>query len=267
MGAGILDQIVITKRKEVDALLPEERALRAAVDQAPPARDFRAALRRAGEVAVMAEVKRRSPGAGPIRPDLVPADLARSYEAHGASAVSVLTDTRYFGGSMRDLEVVRAEVGIPVFRKDFVLHPVQLLESRAAGADGCLLIARILSDAALSELHAAASGLGLSPLVEVHDRGDLARALAAGADLVGVNNRNLQTFETSLDVTLELLSLVPPDVTVISESGIRSSAEVDGLGRAGVDGILVGESLLRAADPGQALTELVGRVRVPRGDE
>ncbi|MFH1763998.1 MAG: indole-3-glycerol-phosphate synthase, partial [Gemmatimonadota bacterium] len=152
------------------------------------------------------------------------------------------------------------------FRKDFVLHRVQLLEARSAGADGVLLIARILSDQALSSLHEAALTLGLTPMVEVHSLGEVERALQAGASLIGVNNRNLQTFKTSLDVTLELLSAIPTDVAVISESGIWTSSDVDRLGAAGVHGILVGESLLRAPDPERAAAELVGRPRVARWD-
>jgi indole-3-glycerol phosphate synthase len=267
MGTGILDQIVQTKEREVRALLSQEGALRLAAEEAAPPRDFPAALRRGGQVAVMAEVKRRSPGAGPIRPDLDPAALASAYQAHGAAAVSVLTDSEYFGGSLQDLKVVRAAVEIPLFRKDFIVHPVQLLEARAAGADGCLLIARILSDRDLRSLHEQALGMGLAPLVEVHDGEDLERALAVGTRLLGVNNRNLQTFQTSLDVTLALMPGIPPGVTVVSESGIRGPGDVDRLGSAGVHGVLVGESLLRAPDPGNALSELVGRPRVTGGNE
>jgi indole-3-glycerol phosphate synthase len=267
MGAGILDLIVETKKKEVQRLLPQQEALEARAEEAPDAKDFSGALRRGGEVAVVAEVKRRSPGAGPIRPDLVPGDLAQGYEAHGAAAVSVLTDSEYFGGSLVDLEDVRRAVGIPIFRKDFILHWVQLLEARASGADGCLLIARILSDETLASLHGEALRLGMDPLVEVHDRNDLDRALGVGSRLLGVNNRNLQTFQTSLDVTLQLLEFIPSQVTVVSESGIHTPAEVDRLGRAGVHGVLVGESLLRADDPGRATAELVGRPRVARGDD
>jgi indole-3-glycerol phosphate synthase len=188
-----------------------------------------------------------------------------AYQEAGAAAVSVLTDTSYFGGSLEDLAGVREAVDVPVFRKDFVLHEVQLLEARSAGADGVLLIARILTDAELSALHQAALGLGLTPLVEVHGSVEADRALTAGARIVGINNRNLQTFTTSLEVTLGLLSLLPPDVTVVSESGIRTPQEVDRLGAAGVQAILVGESLLRAHDPGAAAGELVGRGRVARG--
>jgi indole-3-glycerol phosphate synthase len=215
-------------------------------------------------VALMAEVKRRSPGAGPIRPHLIPAELARGYERAGAAAISVLTDSEYFGGSLDDLREVRHAVDLPVFRKDFVLHRVQLLEARSAGADGVLLIARILSDDLLSSLHEEALSLGLTPMVEVHDLKEVEKALQAGSRLIGVNNRNLQTFTTSLEVTLDLLSAIPTDVAVVSESGIRTPGEVDRLGAAGVQGILVGETLLRATDPEKAASELAGRTRVAR---
>ena len=265
-GSGILDRIVQTKMTEVEALLPREAALREGAGYAPVPRDLARAIRRGPQVALMAEVKRRSPGAGPIRPHLVPAELARGYERAGAAAISVLTDSEFFGGSLDDLREVRSAVDLPVFRKDFVLHRVQLLEARSAGADGVLLIARILSDHALSSLHEEALSLGLTPLVEVHGLTDVERALKAGSRLIGVNNRNLRTFETSLDVTLDLLSAIPTDVAVVSESGIRTPAEVDRLGAAGVHGILVGESLLRAADPERAACELAGRPRVARWD-
>ena len=264
MAGGILDRIVGTKRAEVSALLPAEEEISRRLEFAPPPRDLTGALRREGEVAVMAEVKRRSPGAGPIRPELDPGELARRYEQAGATAVSVLTDGEYFGGSLDDLRAVRQAVSIPVFRKEFIIHRVQLLEARAAGADGTLLIARILSGQELRALHREALGLGLTPLVEVHDGEELERALGVGASLIGVNNRNLQNFTTSLDVTLELLSRIPAGVTVVSESGIRTPEEVDRLGAAGVHGILVGESFLRAPDPGIAAAALTGRKRTER---
>ncbi|MBT8396874.1 MAG: indole-3-glycerol phosphate synthase TrpC [Gemmatimonadetes bacterium] len=263
----MLDRIVQTKKTEVATLLPREAQLLRGLDDAPPPRDFRGALDRPGEVRLIAEVKRRSPGAGPIRPDLVPSDLALSYEGAGAAAVSVLTDRDYFGGSLSDLREVRAAVSLPVLRKDFILHPIQLVEARAAGADGVLLIARILSDAALMSLHSDALSLGLTPLVEVHGPSEMERALVAGTRLLGVNNRNLQTFSTSLEVTLGLLPSIPRDVTVVSESGIRTPEEVETLGTAGVHGILVGETLLRARDPGAAAAELAGRPRVARSGD
>jgi indole-3-glycerol phosphate synthase len=264
MADGILDRIVGTKKAEVAALLPLEGEIMRRLENAPPPKDLTKAFRREGEVAVMAEVKRRSPGAGPIRPKLDPTDLAIAYERAGAAAVSVLTDHDFFGGSLDDLQAVRQVVSIPVFRKEFVIHRVQLLETRAAGADGTLLIARILTDRELGALQGEARELGLTPLVEVHDEEELDRALGAGADLIGINNRNLQTFKTSLDVTLELLSRIPMGVTVVSESGIRTPDEVDRLGAAGVHGILVGETFLRAPHPGTAAAALIGRKRTER---
>jgi indole-3-glycerol phosphate synthase len=261
MAGGILDRIVETKRQEVQALLHEEGELRKRVLDAPPPRDLLRALRGGGEVRVMAEVKRRSPGAGLIRPDLDPVELAGMYAAAGAAAISVLTDGEYFGGSLADLESVREAVSVPVLRKEFILHPVQLLQARAAGADGTLLIARILDDQKLRALQKDARELGLTPLVEVHDGEELERALAAEATLIGINNRNLQTFTTSLEVTLELIPRIPSEVTVVSESGIRTPEEVDRLGAAGVHGVLVGEAFLRAPHPGAAAGTLVGRKR------
>ncbi len=264
--AGILDRIVQTKHREIDALLAREDELSSLASEAPPARDLAGALRGVDAVAVMAEVKRRSPGAGSIRPDLDPAEVAATYGAAGVAAVSVLTDAEYFGGSLADLRAARSSVSVPVFRKDFIIHPLQLVEARASGADGTLLIARILSDEALGMLAGEARALGLSVLVEVHDGEELERALGAGASLIGINNRNLQTFETSLDVTLELLPRVPPEVTVVSESGIRTPEDVDRLGAAGVHGILVGESILRAPAPGVAAAVLTGRRRTHRSE-
>lgn len=264
MADDILRRIVDTKKEEVQGLRTRERELRARLRDAPPPRDLTEAFLREGGVAVMAEIKRRSPGAGEIRPGLDPAALGRSYQEAGASAISVLTDGTYFGGGLGDLIRVREAVGIPVFRKEFVVHPLQLLEARAAGADGTLLIARILSRDELQDLHDQAVDLGLAPLVEVHRREEVEAAMAVGARLVGINNRNLRTFRTSLEVTLELLPLLPPEAVIVSESGIRTPRDVDRLGSAGVHGVLVGESLLRAPDPGEALEALVGRNRTPR---
>ncbi|MFC1660587.1 indole-3-glycerol phosphate synthase TrpC [Gemmatimonadota bacterium] len=261
---GILERIVRTKRKEIEGLRLQRKALESSLARAPAPKDLVGALRGGGEVAVMAEVKRRSPGAGAIRPDLDPALLAAEYESSGAAAVSVLTDAQYFGGGREDLEAVRPVLSCPLFRKDFILDEIQLLEARAYGADGTLLIVSLLPDGELRTLLAQAEGLGLAPLVEVHDETELDRALEAGSRFIGINNRNLRDFRTSLDVTLELVGRIPPDVTLVSESGIRTPAEVDRLGAAGINAVLVGESLLRAPDPGRATAELVGRPRVPR---
>lgn len=263
----ILERIVETKRKEVLALgrrLPE---LRVAAESAEPARDFAAALRVPGSVAVIAEVKRRSPGAGPIRPDLDAVDLARSYQAGGAAALSVLTDRDYFGGSIEELAAVRRSVEIPVLRKDFVIDDAQVYEARAAGADAVLLIVRILDDAALGRLLELASELGMAALIEAHDADEVERGLAVGARVLGVNNRNLRTFRTDLAMTLGLLDRVPAEVVLVSESGIHTPDDVLLLGRGGVDAVLVGESLLRQDRPGDGVAALAGQPRASRGRE
>jgi indole-3-glycerol phosphate synthase len=261
----ILRRIVETKKDEVERLLAgREDALRKDAAEAPPARDFGRALRRDGEVAVIAEVKRRSPGAGEIRPGLVPAEVAGAYQEAGASAVSVLTDADYFGGGLDDLRAVRAAVSLPALRKDFTIDVRQLWEARAAGADAVLLIVRILDDPTLAALHREAVALGMSALVEVHDGDEMERALGAGATVIGINNRDLGTFRTRLDVTFDLLPAVPASVLVVSESGIRNGTDVARLGEGGVDAVLVGESLLRAEEPGAAAAALTGHPRASR---
>jgi indole-3-glycerol phosphate synthase len=259
---GILTDIVRTKRAELDELRTRSAALEAAAARAGPVRDFAGALAGHAHVALIAECKRRSPGAGPIRPGLDPEGLTRGYARAGASALSVLTDREYFAGSTRDLEAARAATGLPVLRKDFTIDPLHVVEARASGADAVLLIVRILTDAALAELHAMARGLGMSVLVEVHDKPELERALALGDGVVlGINNRDLANFRTDLTTTLDLLDSVPDGVLVVSESGIRSAADVERLGAAGVHAILVGETLLRAPDPESAAAALS---RIPR---
>lgn len=255
---SILDRIVETKRAEVRRLEGRGDALAQAARHAPPARDFAAALRRPETVSLIAEIKRRSPGAGDIRTGLMPARQARCYEAGGAAAVSVLTDSQYFSGSLDDLAEVRRTVRLPVLRKDFIIDVVQVLEARAAGADAILLIVRILNDATLARLHELAADLGMGVLVEVHDADEVDRALAAGARIVGINNRDLSTFQTSLDVTLDLMGRVPDDVILVSESGVKGRSDVDRLGAAGVDAVLVGEWLVRQGDPTSAAASLTG---------
>jgi indole-3-glycerol phosphate synthase len=259
LTAGILERIVRTKRQEVADLAPRGASLRAGARDAAPPRPFAASLRRPGEVRLLAEVKRRSPSAGDIRPGADPAGVARQYEAAGAACVSVLTDREYFGGDLDALRAVRAAVGLPVLRKDFVVDPLQVWEARAAGADAVLLIARILGDGEMADLHALAAELGMAVLVEAHDAEEIGRALAAGATLVGVNNRDLDTFTTDLDLSLRLAPLVPGHVTYVAESGIRTAADVDRLGAGGVDAVLVGESLMRQPDVGAAAAALAGR--------
>ncbi len=263
----ILERIVETKRKEVEALGRNLAELRDRAEDAPPARDFIGSLRSGDAVAVIAEIKRRSPGAGAIRTDLDPLRLGPKYEFGGAAALSVLTDAEYFGGSLGDLACVRGLVKIPVLRKDFVIDESQVYEARGAGADAILLIVRILDDERLRSLRTLAEELGMSVLVEAHDGAEVERGLAAGARLLGINNRNLRTFETRIDVTLSLAALVPPSVVLVSESGIHTPADVGSVGERGVDAVLVGESLLRQEDPGAGVTALVGQRRAPRTGE
>lgn len=253
---GILAEIVETKRRELSALSDRAAEIERGAAAAPPARAFRAALAHAGTVSLIAECKRRSPGAGPIRPELDVVELTRGYERAGASALSVLTDTPYFGGSLDDLTTAKEATRIPVLRKDFTLDPLHLLEARAAGADAVLLIVRILSDDVLARLHRHALELGMAALVEVHDRSELERAMKLGAEIIGINNRDLATFSTDIATTITLLESVPDDVVIVSESGIRTRDDVLGLGAAGVDAVLVGESILAAPDPAEAARAL-----------
>ncbi len=248
----ILDRIIAAKRQEIEqarARTPAAELERRAV-AAPPPRDFRAALERGPDVQVIAEVKKASPSAGVMKADFDPAAVARLYERHGAACISVLTDGPFFQGSLADLESVRAAVNVPILRKDFILDRLQLLEARAAGADAVLLIAEVLDDAALARLLREAAELGLQALVELYDRDNLPRVLAAGARLVGVNNRDLRTFETRLEHTLELAEKTPAGVCLVSESGVRTRADVERLRAAGVRAVLVGETLMRAPNVG-----------------
>ena len=255
---GILARIVRSKHEELEELEVRAAEIEAQAAVGPAVRDFRAALRRDGDVALIAECKRRSPGAGEIRPGLDPSRLTRSYQDAGAAALSVLTDGPYFGGSLNDLRAVRSCTTIPILRKDFTLHPLHLLEARGAGADAVLLIVRILDDSTLRGLLAEARALGMAVLVEAHDEVELRRAVEVGAGIVGINNRDLATFTTDLDTTLRLLDELPEDVVVVSESGIRTQEDVARLGVGGVDAILVGETLLRGEDPAEVARTLSG---------
>jgi indole-3-glycerol phosphate synthase len=257
---GVLDEIVAHKRSELATLkaqcpLP---GLIAAGRGLPPARDFEAALRpAAGErVRLIAEVKRGSPSQGLFRADLDPVAQATIYAGAGAAAVSVLTDSRYFHGSLEDLVRVRGAVPLPVLRKEFIVDEYQLWEARAAGADAVLLIVAALEDAALRDLLHAAKGAGLATLVEVHTAGELDRALRLGAPVIGVNNRDLQTLATSLESSLRLLPQIPPGPLAVSESGLTSGADVAAVVAAGAHAVLVGETLLRAGDVGAKVREL-----------
>jgi indole-3-glycerol phosphate synthase len=239
----------LTQRVSADVL--EQR-----VAAADPPRGFASAL--AGEeVAVIAEIKRASPAAGPLNPDLNAARLAQAYAEGGAAAISVLTEPDHFQGSLEDLEAGRA-AGLPVLRKDFVLDELQVLESRAVGADAVLLIVKAVGDE-LSGLVAVTETLGMDPLVEVHDAAELERAVDAGATLIGVNHRDLDTFEVDPDRTAKLAGLVPSDSVLVALSGVSDRAGVEALAEAGVDAVLVGESLVRAADAAAKLRALRGR--------
>ena len=253
------------KHAEVRALRGRASELRGRASDAAPPRGFAAALRRPDQVRLLAEVKRRSPSAGEIRPGADPVDVARAYREGGAAALSVLTDREFFGGELEFLVRVRAAVDLPVLRKDFVVDPLQLWEARGAGADGILLIVRILSDAQLGELLGLTAELGMDALVEVHTADEMARALAAGATLVGINKRELSTFVTDLQLSISLAAGVSPHVMLVAESGIRTAADVDRLGAAGFDAILVGESLMRQPDLRAAAAALAHRPKSPRG--
>jgi indole-3-glycerol phosphate synthase len=218
---------------------------------------LRAALARPG-IGAIAEFKRRSPSAGELRSGADPAEIARAYERAGAAAMSVLTEEANFGGSLEDLRAARAACSLPILRKDFVVDPYQLHEARAAGADAVLLIVAALEDGELSSLHEQARALGLDVLVEVHDGDELARAAAVGATLIGVNNRDLRDFSVDVSRTSRLLERMPAGALVVSESGIATKEQVQQLEREGVAAVLVGETLMRASDPGEALAGLLG---------
>ncbi|VTT97045.1 indole-3-glycerol phosphate synthase : Indole-3-glycerol phosphate synthase OS=Singulisphaera acidiphila (strain ATCC BAA-1392 / DSM 18658 / VKM B-2454 / MOB10) GN=trpC PE=3 SV=1: IGPS [Gemmataceae bacterium] len=256
----ILDKIMETKRREVAAARAAvpDADLERRVASLPPTRDFTAALRRDGQVTVIAEVKKASPSAGIIRADFDAVAIGKVYEAHGAAAISVLTDVDYFQGSLAYLTAVRAAVGCPVLRKDFVIDRYQLLEARAAGADAVLLIAECLPGDELATLQRQAAALGLHTLIELHDAEELPRVLDAGGPVVGINNRDLRSFTTRVEHTLDLLPKIPADRTVVSESGITSYADLVRLGKAGARAVLVGESLMRSPDIGAALDALRG---------
>ncbi len=258
---AILDKIVAVKRREIEEAktsLPLE-SLREAADSAPPTRDFLAPLAEGGRVSLIAEVKKASPSQGVIREDFDPLEIALTYQRHGADCISVLTDETFFQGSLEYLRTIREAVESPVLRKDFILDSYQLYEARAAGADAVLLIAECLEDCDLRKLHNEAIDLGLCPLVEFYEPENLQRVLDAGATLIGVNNRDLRTFETDLEHTLRMREKIPDDCVLVSESGIQTPADVERLRSAGVHAMLVGESLMREPDIGAAVDRLLGR--------
>ncbi len=251
----MLQPILDSVRRRLPAVVASRPRLEAAAAAAPAARDLAAALAAPG-LQVIAEVKRRSPSAGSLAPALDPAAQAAAYQAGGAAAVSVLTEPDHFGGSLDDLRAVRDAVDLPILRKDFTLHPAQVWEARAAGADAVLLIAAVLDDEDLAALLAAAAAAGLAALVEVHTAAEARRAAAAGAGLVGVNNRDLATFRVDLATAEAIAPELPPDAVRVAESGIGDAAGAARMARAGYHAVLVGEALVRAADPAALVAEL-----------
>lgn len=249
---SLLNEIVENKRREVDA---RKAAPRAAI--APtPWRDFASALRAPG-LSVIAEIKRRSPSRGPIRDTLDPSEVARDYAAAGAAAISVLTESKWFGGSDADLALARAAVPLPILRKDFTLDAFQIREAGALGADAVLLILRILTEIELRSMLAVARDAGLAALVEVHNERELECAVSAGAAIIGINSRDLDTLRIDLDAALRLRARIPPASLAVAESGIHTADDVRRVADAGFDAMLIGESLLRAANPGLKLRELL----------
>ncbi|TWU25546.1 indole-3-glycerol phosphate synthase TrpC [Bythopirellula polymerisocia] len=261
MSATILEKIIVTKRSEVEqarALVPITE-LTARLGDAPPVRDFFAPLALSESIQLIAEVKKASPSAGVIREDFDPVEIAQIYERHGAACISVLTDVTYFQGSLDYLRQVRAAVSIPVLRKDFVIDSYQLIEARVAGADAVLLIAECLDDCQLRKLYGETIELGMTPLIELYESENLSRVLETGTNLLGINNRNLHTFEVDLGRTLRLRREIPHECVVVGESGIKTHADVLQLEQGGVNAILVGESLIREKKIGSAVDQLIGR--------
>nr|WP_316642818.1 indole-3-glycerol phosphate synthase TrpC [uncultured Roseateles sp.] len=259
--SDILNKIVEVKREEISAARRQrdQASLRRDAESLGGQRDFVASLRQriaAGQAGVIAEVKKASPSKGVLRADFRPAEIAKSYAQHGAACLSVLTDAQFFQGSQAYLEQARAACTLPVLRKDFMVDAYQVYEARAMGADCILLIAACLDDGQMAELEAQALELGMAVLVEVHDGPELDRALRLKTPLVGINNRNLRSFEVTLDTTLGLLKHVPADRLLVTESGILGRADVERMRAAAVNAFLVGEAFMRAPEPGVALAEL-----------
>ena len=256
MNPDVLQQIVTEKREEILALShkasPAE--LNSQAVDAPPARDFLAALQARAGRAVIAEIKRSSPSAGRLVKEVDPAQRAKAYEAGGAAAISVLTDKTFFGGSIDDLRQAREACSLPVLRKDFIISLAQIYEARAAGADAVLLIAAALEQEQMAELYECTKNLGMTPLVEIHGHEELEPVLSLEPELIGINNRNLKSLKVDLAVSLALRPLIPPHITVVAESGVKDSGDVSFLRKGGLDAFLVGTSLMCADDP-QALLQ------------
>lgn len=263
-AGGILERILAVKAEEV-VLARRARPfedVRREAEQAPAPRDFAGALREEvarGASGVIAEIKKASPSKGVLRPDFDPAAIAKTYSRHGAACLSVLTDTQFFQGRLEDLRSARKACGLPVLRKDFMVDPYQIYEARAAGADCILLIVAALELERMRELELVANDLGMAVLVEAHDAAELEIALELQTPLIGINNRNLRTFETRLETTLDLLERIPDGRLVVTESGILKATDVERMRKAGVRCFLVGEAFMRAEDPGLELERLFGR--------
>jgi indole-3-glycerol phosphate synthase len=263
--ATYLDRILEAHRAEMARDDRDLGVLAARAKASGPVRGFAAALRRPDEVTVIAEIKRASPSKGPLAPDLDPGEMARTYQASGAAALSVLTDHDFFAGSAEDLAVARAGTRLPVLRKDFTVGPADVLDARCMGADAVLLIAAALLPDEIPQLMALAASVGLDSLVEVHDEAEAERALVSGATLIGVNQRDLTTFEVDPARAARVAGMLPAEVIRVAESGIRNGDDVRRLGDAGFDAVLVGEALVTAADPAGALRELHSGARSQAG--
>ena len=262
--SDILDKIIAVKREEVAALVQQKpfAAMRADAESRVLTRDFVGALKSkitAGKPAVIAEVKKASPSKGVLRADFIPADIAQSYAEYGSACLSVLTDQKFFQGSVEYFKQARASCSLPALRKDFMIDAYQIYESRVMGADCVLLIAAVLDDAQMKDMERLAMSLDMAVLVEVHDAAELDRALKLKTPLIGINNRNLKTFEVSLDTTLSLMKSVPSDRILVTESGIATHDDVKRLRSAHINAFLVGEAFMRADEPGLALAELFGQ--------
>lgn len=259
-ATNILDEIVTTKWREIEAAkvaLPVDQ-LSARLASAPPVRDFLGALAADGPIKLIAEVKKASPSKGVIREDFDPVEIAQCYQQHGATCLSVLTDESYFQGSLEYLSQIRLTVDLPILRKDFILDSYQVIEARVAGADAVLLIAECLDDVQLQTLYDEVVRLGMTPLVELYEQENLPRVMQIEPQLVGVNNRNLQTFETDLNHVIQMRTQIPSDCLLVGESGIHGPEDVVRLANAGVDAILVGEHLMAAEQIGAAVDRLLG---------
>jgi indole-3-glycerol phosphate synthase len=254
----ILDEIVENTRLVVERAkqLKPQSLLEAEIINVGQTRGFAAALKVSGRIRIISELKKASPSGGLIRPDFVPEQIAEMYEQHGAAAVSILTDEKYFQGQLGYIDRVKAVIGLPALRKDFMIEPYQFYEARAAGADCILLIVRILSDEQIRDFLSLTKELGMDALVETHSKQEIERSLSAGAELLGINNRDLDTLNVDLDTTRKLRQMVPDGPTLVSESGIKTAEDMSKLRDWGVDAALIGESLMRSENPGALLNEL-----------